>query len=239
MFSRKFGGICCACAIRSPLTRPVARGRQLDAGSDRVVRLRRDPHGTILPLRALKHHMRRPLVLIVALLAAAFGAALIAHAGAATTSPQFRTPDAAAACRLERGTLVCSSLGSVGSVALHARGDGGRQALAVVGCLHPGPATLPARLDQLPALRLGDRLPERQRARSASPPTASPSRANPPETIRGAATRSPRCGCSHPASRRRSRGASERCSARPRGCARSRRSSALRRPGGALRARAR
>ena len=66
--------------------------------------------------------MGRPLVLIVALLAAAFGAALIVHAGAATTSPQFRTPDAAAACRLERGTLVCSSLGSIGSVALHARG---------------------------------------------------------------------------------------------------------------------
>ena len=65
--------------------------------------------------------MRLPLVLIVCLLAAAFGAALIAHAGAATTSPQFRTPDAAAACRLERGTLVCSSLGSIGSVALHSR----------------------------------------------------------------------------------------------------------------------
>jgi len=66
--------------------------------------------------------MRRPLVLIAALLAAALGAALIAHAGAATTSPAFRTPDAAAACRLERGTLVCSSLGSAGSVALRARG---------------------------------------------------------------------------------------------------------------------
>ncbi len=66
--------------------------------------------------------MRRPLVLFVALLAAALGVALIAHAGAATASPEFRTPDAAAACKLERGTLVCSSLGSTGSVALHARG---------------------------------------------------------------------------------------------------------------------
>jgi hypothetical protein len=66
--------------------------------------------------------MRRPLLLLVALLAAAFGAALIAHAGAATTSPEFRTPDAAAACRLERGMLVCSSLGSAGSVALQPRG---------------------------------------------------------------------------------------------------------------------
>jgi hypothetical protein len=66
--------------------------------------------------------MHRPLVLFVALPAAILGAALIARAGAATSSPQFRTPDAAAACRLERGTLVCSSLGSAGSVALHARG---------------------------------------------------------------------------------------------------------------------
>jgi hypothetical protein len=66
--------------------------------------------------------MRGPLVLLVALLAAAFGAALIARAGAATSSPQFRTPDAAAACRLERGALVCSSLGTAASVALRARG---------------------------------------------------------------------------------------------------------------------
>jgi hypothetical protein len=66
--------------------------------------------------------MRRPLVLLVALVAAALAAALITRAGAATTSPAFRTPDAAAACRLERGTLVCSSLGSVGSVALRPRG---------------------------------------------------------------------------------------------------------------------
>jgi hypothetical protein len=66
--------------------------------------------------------MRRPLVLVVALVAAALGAALIARAGAATTSPAFRTPDAAAACKLERSTVVCSSLGSVGSVALRPRG---------------------------------------------------------------------------------------------------------------------
>ena len=66
--------------------------------------------------------MRRPLVLFVALLAAVLGVALIAHAGAAKASPEFRTPDAAAACKLERGTLVCSSLGSTGSVALRAQG---------------------------------------------------------------------------------------------------------------------
>jgi len=67
--------------------------------------------------------MRRPVLLVLAVVTAALGAALIAHAGAATNSPQFRTPDAAAACKLERGTLVCSSLGSVGSVALHPRGS--------------------------------------------------------------------------------------------------------------------
>jgi hypothetical protein len=62
--------------------------------------------------------MRRPLVLLVAVLAAALAAALIARAGAATTSPQFRTPDAGAACKLERSALICSSLGSTGSVSL-------------------------------------------------------------------------------------------------------------------------
>lgn len=66
--------------------------------------------------------MRRPLVLLVALAAAALGAALIARAGSATSSPRFRTPDAAAACKLEGATLVCSSLGSAGSVALRGRG---------------------------------------------------------------------------------------------------------------------
>jgi hypothetical protein len=67
--------------------------------------------------------MRRPVVLLVAVLAAVLVAALIAHAGAATTPPQFRTPDAGAACKLERAALICSSLGSTGSVALHARGS--------------------------------------------------------------------------------------------------------------------
>ena len=67
--------------------------------------------------------MRRPILLLVALLAAAVAAALIARTGAATTPPQFRTPDAGAACKLERASLICSSLGSTGSVALHARGS--------------------------------------------------------------------------------------------------------------------
>jgi hypothetical protein len=66
--------------------------------------------------------MRLPVVLLVVVLAAAFGAALIARAGAATSSPPFRTPDAGAACKLERSALVCSSLGSPGSVALAGRG---------------------------------------------------------------------------------------------------------------------
>ena len=66
--------------------------------------------------------MRRPVVLLVAVLAAV-SAALIARAGAATSSPQFRTPDAGAACKLERAALICSSLGSTGSVALQARGS--------------------------------------------------------------------------------------------------------------------
>ena len=66
--------------------------------------------------------MRRPVVLLVAVLAAV-SAALIARAGAATSSPQFRTPDAGAACKLERAALICSSLGSTGAVALHARGS--------------------------------------------------------------------------------------------------------------------
>lgn len=67
--------------------------------------------------------MRRLIVPLVAVLAAALAAALIARSVSATTSPQFRTPDAAAACRLDAGTLVCSSLGSTGSVALRARGS--------------------------------------------------------------------------------------------------------------------
>jgi hypothetical protein len=66
--------------------------------------------------------MRRLLVLLVAVLAAAFAAALIARAGAAAPSTQFRTPDAGAACKLEGAALVCSSLGSPGSVKLHRTG---------------------------------------------------------------------------------------------------------------------
>lgn len=66
--------------------------------------------------------MRRLTVLLTAVLTAAFAAALIAHAGAASPSAGFRSPDAGAACKLESGALVCSSLGSPGSVALSARG---------------------------------------------------------------------------------------------------------------------
>lgn len=66
--------------------------------------------------------MRRLLVLFVAVLTAALTAALIARASAATTTTQFRTPDAGAACRLEGAALVCTSLGSAGSVALNAQG---------------------------------------------------------------------------------------------------------------------
>ena len=65
--------------------------------------------------------MRRLLALLVAVLAAALAATLIARANAAT-STRFRTPDAGAACRVEGAALVCSSLGSAGSVALHAHG---------------------------------------------------------------------------------------------------------------------
>jgi hypothetical protein len=62
--------------------------------------------------------MRRLLVPLVAVLSAALAAALIARAGAASSPPRFRTPDAGAACRLEGAALVCSSLASPGSVAL-------------------------------------------------------------------------------------------------------------------------
>ena len=65
--------------------------------------------------------MRRLLALLVAVLAAALAATLIARANAAT-STRFRTPDAGAACRIEGAALVCSSLGSPGSVALRAEG---------------------------------------------------------------------------------------------------------------------
>lgn len=63
--------------------------------------------------------MRR-LAVAAAVLVAALGAALAARAGAGSVT-SFRTPDAGAACRLEAETLVCSSLGSPGSVALRSR----------------------------------------------------------------------------------------------------------------------
>ena len=66
--------------------------------------------------------MRRLPVLLVAVLAAALVAALIARAGSAG-GPAFRTPDAGAACRFAAApSLVCSSLGSPGSVELRAKG---------------------------------------------------------------------------------------------------------------------
>jgi hypothetical protein len=63
--------------------------------------------------------MRR-LAVAAVVLVATLGAALVARAGAGTAT-SFRTPDAGAACRLEAETLVCSSLGSPGSVALRPR----------------------------------------------------------------------------------------------------------------------
>jgi hypothetical protein len=65
--------------------------------------------------------MRRLPLLLLAALAAALAAALIAHAGSAAGT-SFRTPDAGAACRVAGPSLVCSSLGSPGSVELRARG---------------------------------------------------------------------------------------------------------------------
>lgn len=66
--------------------------------------------------------MRRLLALLVAVLAASLAATLISRAGAASNSTRFRTPDAAAACRVEGAALVCSSLASAGSVALKSAG---------------------------------------------------------------------------------------------------------------------
>jgi hypothetical protein len=66
--------------------------------------------------------MRRLAMLLLAVLAAALAPALIARAGSASGTG-FRTPDAAAACKVSGPSLVCSSLGSPGSVAL--RGKGG------------------------------------------------------------------------------------------------------------------
>jgi hypothetical protein len=65
--------------------------------------------------------VRRLRLPLVALLASALAAgALIARAGSSGPTA-FRTPDAGAACRLTATTLVCSSLGSTGSVALRPR----------------------------------------------------------------------------------------------------------------------
>jgi hypothetical protein len=66
--------------------------------------------------------MRRLILLSIALGVAAVAAALVARAHAGPSGSSFRTPDAGAACRLETGGLVCSSLGSSGSVALPERG---------------------------------------------------------------------------------------------------------------------
>jgi len=65
--------------------------------------------------------MRRLPVLLVAAFAAALAGALIARAGSAG-STAFRTSDAGAACKLTGPSLVCSSLGSPGSVELRSRG---------------------------------------------------------------------------------------------------------------------
>ena len=65
--------------------------------------------------------MRRLPVLLIAVLAAALAAALIARAGAAGSTAAFRTPDAGAACRVVGPSLVCSSLGSPGSVELRGK----------------------------------------------------------------------------------------------------------------------
>jgi hypothetical protein len=65
--------------------------------------------------------VRRLWLLLVPVLALGLAAAMIARAGS-TDSHAFRTPDAGAACRLAGTTLVCSSLGSEGSVALRPHG---------------------------------------------------------------------------------------------------------------------
>jgi hypothetical protein len=65
--------------------------------------------------------MRRLPLLLVPVLAGALAAVLIARAGAAGGTA-FRTPDAGGACRLTGPSLVCSSLGSQGSVALRGAG---------------------------------------------------------------------------------------------------------------------
>ena len=71
--------------------------------------------------------MRRLPLLLAPVFATALVATLIAHAGP-RGGAAFRTPDAGAACRLARSSLVCSSLASTGSVALH-RANGARVVL--------------------------------------------------------------------------------------------------------------
>lgn len=68
--------------------------------------------------------MRRLPVILVAVLTAALAAGLIARAEAAE-GRSFRTPDAGAACKVAGPSLVCSSLGSPGSVELRGK-DGAR-----------------------------------------------------------------------------------------------------------------
>ena len=65
--------------------------------------------------------MRRLPVLLAAVFTVTLAAALIAHAGSAR-STGFRTPDAGAACKVAGLSVVCSSLGSPGSVELRAKG---------------------------------------------------------------------------------------------------------------------
>ena len=65
--------------------------------------------------------MRRLLLVSVCAVAAVSAGALYAHAGAASSTAAFRTPDAGAACRVAGAALVCSSLGTTQSLSL--RGD--------------------------------------------------------------------------------------------------------------------
>jgi hypothetical protein len=64
--------------------------------------------------------MPRLPVLLSAALAATLAAVLIARAGAGG-SAAFRTPDAGAACKVAGLSLVCSSLGSPGSIELRGK----------------------------------------------------------------------------------------------------------------------
>src|SRR4051794_3318904 len=62
--------------------------------------------------------MRRLLLVTVCAVAATSAGALYAHAGAASSTAEFRTANAGAACRVAGATLVCSSLGTTQSLAL-------------------------------------------------------------------------------------------------------------------------